>query len=110
MLKLKLLLALLFATFLINNSAFAQTNNKQGFANKIDYKCWVELYGGEDIIQFISMPEQSSASIAKQLTGKKVIVPFTKQKQKIFRVFECVKSTQAFRSDTGRKLDKQTLR
>jgi len=74
-------------------------NNKN-----VDVKCHAELYGGQETIYFATVKENAVNQLANRLKNRKVPTVYSKEKQQIYRVFECVKLTDSFRSVQARNL------
>ncbi|TWX50669.1 TapY2 family type IVa secretion system protein [Colwellia hornerae] len=79
-------------------------------ASKIKVKCHVELVGGSDIIHFGIIQAKGLVKYSTWLVGKKIATGFSKQKQQVHQVKECVKSNDDFSNALSKKLDENTAR
>ncbi|MBA6253686.1 MULTISPECIES: TapY2 family type IVa secretion system protein [unclassified Colwellia] len=103
-----LALNLLFVSlFFISIDSVAKTTDK---STKIKVKCHVELMGGTDIIHFGIIDSNKLSKYADWLVSKKIATGFSKQKQKVHQVKECVKSNDDFSNALSKKLDENTAR
>ncbi|AOW76390.1 hypothetical protein A3Q34_05670 [Colwellia sp. PAMC 20917] len=103
-----LFVSLLFVSLLfISIDSVAKTTDK---STKIKIKCHVELMGGNDIIHFGIIGSNKLAKYPDWLVGKKIATGFSKQKQQVHRVKECVKSNDDFSNALSKKLDENTAR
>ncbi len=97
----------LLSLFLISAESIAKTANK---VSKVKVKCHVELVGGKDIIHFGIIKTGRIVNYSKWLVGKKIATGFSKQKQQVYKVKECVKSQDDFVSASSKQLDENTAR
>lgn len=93
-----------------NLSAFAKNDRNRLMVATVEYKCHVELLGGVQTIDFISVKEQNLNKLAKSLVGKKKLKPFTQTKLPIYKVFECVKLNDKFKRNQSNVIDEKTVR
>ncbi|PCI60068.1 MAG: hypothetical protein COB35_10025 [Gammaproteobacteria bacterium] len=92
-----------------SSTIFTQAAAEQNGA-KVEIKCWVELYGGKDIIHFANINLQNLNGYGNYLVGRKVKTAFRKEKLKVYKVKECVKLNEKFSSDRGRQVDENSIR
>ena len=95
---------------LISAIAHAQQFKNSLPVATIDYKCHVQLIGGIETIDFINVKQQSLNKIAVSLIGKKTFKPFSKEKNSIDKVFECVKLHDKFTRIHANAVDQKTIR
>lgn len=101
-------ITLLSLTFIFSSGAtFAKDVQKTA---KIKIKCHVELVGGKGIIHFGIIKKDRMSKYGQWLVGKKIATGFTKQKQPVYKVIECVKSADTFTNSTSQKVDEHTAR
>ena len=100
----------LLVSAMTNLSAFAKNDRNRLMVATVEYKCHVELLGGVQTIDFISVKEQNLNKLAKSLVGKKKLKPFTKNKLPIYKVFECVKLNDKFKYNQSIMIDEKTVR
>ncbi len=86
----------------------AKVKNKEN--KNVDMKCFVELVGGGDIISFWHIPKSKASNLAKSIKGHKIAVPNSKQKTKIYRVYECTLLKDDFTTSRAKMADKETAR
>jgi hypothetical protein len=98
---------LLLSLFFINSSTTAKGIEKP---IKVKIKCHVELVGGKNIIHFGRIKTARIAKYPQWLIGQKIATDFSKQKQQVFKVKECVKSQHNFTSASSKRLDEDTVR
>ena len=90
-----------------SDSTFAKAGEKAG---KTKVKCHVELVGGIDIIHFGIIKAKRIENYAQWLIGKKIATGFSKEKQPIYKVKECVKLHDKFSSLASQQVDDNTAR
>ncbi|SEK30016.1 hypothetical protein SAMN05216262_10112 [Colwellia chukchiensis] len=95
---------MLLFTLCVVVSSMASAADKSKQSKKIDVKCHVELYGGLESIYFASVPENKLNKLDVSLSNRKIATVYSKQKQQVYRVFECAKLTEAFSSAKARNL------
>lgn len=78
-------------------------------AARTEYKCYVELLGGKEIIYFVSVKTNQSKNLVSKLTGRKVSGNGYKAIA-IYQVKECVIETESFSSEVAQALDRVTIR
>ena len=75
---------------------------------KADVKCHIELVGGKQLIYFASVKESQVNKLVDTLANRKVPTPFSKERQQVYRAFECVLLKAKFSSVKANRLfDKQ---
>lgn len=77
---------------------------------KYEYKCWVTLTNGEQVISFQKLSPKNSNSRAKLLVEKKSRVSTPKGMKSVTTVHECVKLNQQFITPEAKALDEKTPR
>jgi len=106
--KNKVLIGLLSLGLIFSASdTLAKTSNKTA---KIKIRCHVELVGGKDIIHFGIIKNERKTNYAQWLEGKKIATGFSKQKQQVYKVIECVTSKNKFINLVSANLDENTVR
>ncbi len=86
----------------VNSSVNAADNAKQ--EKKVDAKCHVELYGGQQAIYFTTVQEKAINKLDKRLANRKITTVYSKEKQQVYQVFECVKLADNFSTLQARNL------
>lgn len=71
---------------------------------KVDAKCHVELFGGQQTIYLATVKENHLNKLSDRLANRKIRTVFSKDKQQVFKVFECVKLENTFSSIQARNL------
>jgi hypothetical protein len=77
---------------------------------KVEIKCHVELYGGNEAIHFRKIRKDKVAKLEQRLLNKKIKVANIKGKQKIYKVLECVPLNEDFSQLQSKNIDKDTAR
>tara|TARA_R110000787_G_scaffold173773_2_gene286371 strand:+ start:268 stop:612 length:345 start_codon:yes stop_codon:yes gene_type:complete len=101
---------ILFITLLllVSTNVIADAANKEGKKYKVDAKCHVEVVGGQQVIYFAYVKEDKINKLADTLVNRKFSTPFFKEKQRVYKVFECVLLDAKFNSAKANQLfDKQ---
>jgi hypothetical protein len=106
----KLITSVLIAVLFTSISTLAQNSKNRVIEATIEYKCHVELLGGIQTIDFVSVKEQNLQSLASSLVGKKKFKPFTRMELPIYKAFECVKLNEKFSNNRSNAIDKKTTR
>jgi hypothetical protein len=101
-------ITLLSLTFILSSGA-TLAKDVQNTA-KIKIKCHVELVGGKDMIHFGVIKKDRMFKYGQWLVGKKIATGFSKQKQPVYNVIECVKLADTFTNSTSQKVDDNTAR
>jgi hypothetical protein len=101
MIKLSLFIILIIVSF----TSDAKQANK-----KVDAKCHVELYGGVETIYFRTIKSDQLDKLAKKLINRSVLTPLSSEKQKIYKVLECVFLQDTFKASSSKKIDAITAR
>jgi hypothetical protein len=91
--------ALSFTTFAKNNSKEEKT---------IKTKCFVSLYGGEQTILYQIINENMLKNLANKLTNSSTMTTLSENRQKVYKVFECVKTTDDFKNKFALAVEKVT--
>jgi len=97
-------LMMLFLALSLSVSAFVYAADNVKPDKKVDTKCHVELYGGQQSIYFATVKESAITKLNKRLVNRKIQTVYTKEKQQVYRVFECVKLTESFSTLQARSL------
>lgn len=93
---------------LLSLSTNAVAANKTIKNKKVDAKCHVELTQGREVIYFATVKEGQVNNLVDIIVNRKIIPPFSKDKQQIYRAFECVLLSAKFNADKANELfDKQ---
>ncbi|NQY33524.1 MAG: hypothetical protein HRT37_00870 [Alteromonadaceae bacterium] len=78
---------------------------------RIEMKCYVSMIGGADLIHYIVLNSEEAAKNLKQsLPGQKILTTESNKKQQIYKVKECVSSSNKFANAIAKYLDKNTAR
>lgn len=77
---------------------------------KVDVKCFVELVGGGERVSFWNVSQNKVSILSKSIIGRKVMVPNSKQKVKIYKVYECVLLRDDFKGSKAKIVDAKTAR
>ena len=101
MIKLSLFITLIMISF---------TSNAEQANKKVDAKCHVELYGGVETIYFRTIKSNQLDKLAKKLINRSVLTPSSSEKQKIYKVHECVFLRDTFKTTSSKKIDAITAR
>ncbi|WP_019029375.1 TapY2 family type IVa secretion system protein [Colwellia piezophila] len=94
--------------FIISNDLEAKTSTKQD--EKVDVKCFVELVGGREMVSFWNVSQNKASNLSNSITGHKVMLPGSKQKVKIYKVYECILSKADFTGSRAKIVDGETAR
>lgn len=97
------LLLVLSLSLLINMPVFADENSM------VEMKCHVQLLGGIEHMYFAKLPLSKADKLTKQLIGR-TITANNGNKDKIYKVIECVKLDSAFKGFASKQLDEKTVR
>lgn len=65
---------------------------------KVDAKCHVELVGGQQVIYFARVKQSQVNKLVNTLVNRKIPTSIAKEKQKVYRAFECVLLDAKFNS------------
>jgi hypothetical protein len=71
---------------------------------KVDVKCHIELVGGKPLIYFARVKESQVNKLVDTLANRKVPTPFSKERQRVYRAFECVLLKAKFNSVKANQL------
>jgi len=71
---------------------------------KIDVKCHVELFGGQQTIYLATVKESHLNKLSERLANRKIHTVYSNEKQQVYKVFECVKLENSFSSIQARNL------
>ncbi len=85
-------------TSLVNAEDNTKTNKT------VDVKCHIELNGGRESIYFATVNENALKNLDKRLINRKIPTVYSKNKQQVNRVYECVKMTDDFSTAQARVL------
>lgn len=110
--KLLILCALLLALFSVQAAKPVKTVEERGGTSnkKLDAKCHVTLVDGTEAIQFWLTKSDGLSKLANHIIGKKVTKQKSRDKIKIYKVYECVLEGDKFTSLKAQSLDKKTPR
>ncbi len=86
----------------------AKQSKKEG--KKVDVKCFVELVGGGEMVSFWNVSENKVSSMSKSTVGRKVMLPNSKQKVKVYKTHECALLGDSFTSSRAKTIDAETAR
>lgn len=84
----------------------AKAGNKE--EKTIKTKCFVTLYGGEQTILYQIIKEKNFNSLATKLTNSSTMTTLSKSKKKVYKVFECVKTSDNFQNKFALAVEKAT--
>jgi hypothetical protein len=101
-----LFLSILFVVSAL--SSYSTLANQK--VEKIEVKCHVEIYGGGEAIYFRKIKKDKLDKLEQRLVNKKIKVPKMKEKQKIYKVLECVSLDKEFSTFQSKRVDKDTAR
>ena len=74
-----------------------------------EYKCHFEMVGGEQLVNYLMSKDKYAAQLQQEMAGKSIYAKNGVTRRYIYKVFECVRADQPFKSDAARALDEQTL-
>jgi hypothetical protein len=93
--------------FLFSFSSIADNNIKKPKVYKrTDLKCFVSFLGGGETIYRLSAFDDDPQKLADSLPGRMVYSHVTLTNKKVYKVMECVKSKNKFKSKQARMLEK----
>ena len=75
----------------------------------VEMKCHVQLLGGVDHLYFAKLKQSYANKLTSQLIGR-TISQAKGNKDKIYKVIECVKLDSSFNNFASKQLDKITVR
>ncbi len=84
----------------------AKQSKKEG--KKVDVKCFVELVGGGEVVSYWNVSQKKVTSLSKSITGRKVMLPNSKQKVPVYKVHECVLLSESFTGSRAKIVDAKT--
>lgn len=94
--------------FSFNAVSFESTDKKQN--KKIETKCFVELYGGQQTIVYRVVNNNKFEQLTRFLVNKSVLTTLSDKKQKIYKVIECARLTDDFKSSASKSMESITAR
>lgn len=102
-------LSILFLSFLSTTSFVVKANAPNGKIKPIkvvdiEMKCYVELMGGGESIQFTNTPYESLEDLTQVLMGRKVKLVGDKVAKPIYKIKECVPLADKFKSKRAQAL------
>tara|TARA_R110000737_G_C14161281_1_gene409576 strand:+ start:97 stop:441 length:345 start_codon:yes stop_codon:yes gene_type:complete len=106
----KIVLVGLIASSLNSVYAVAKNDKNRVIEATVEYKCHIELLGGTQTIDFVSVKEQNLNKLADALLGKAKLKPFTQTKLPIYKVYECAKLNDKFKRNQSNLIDEKTIR
>jgi len=92
------------------SSVAKQPDKKDKQESKIEVKCHVELFGGNETIYFRVLKSAHLDKLSKELVNREVLTSLSRAKQKIYKVHECVPLTASFTLLKSQLIDKKTTR
>jgi hypothetical protein len=91
-------------------SAQVDANKYKGVERLVEYKCFIELHGGSNVVQHIRFKgERKQAAILKQM-ARELKVPNKKEKQSVYKIHECVLADQDFTEARFRYVDNNQVK
>jgi len=87
-----------------------QQDKKDKQESKIEVKCHVELFGGNETIYFRVLNSKHFGKLAKELVNREVLTSLSRTKQKIYKVHECVLLSDNFTLRKSQLIDNQMTR
>jgi hypothetical protein len=99
-----LIVSLYFA--IASCDTLAKSGDKE--AKTINTKCYVTLYGGEQTILYQIIKENTFKNLATKLTNSSIMTTLSKNKQKVYEVFECVQTSDNFKNKFALAIEKVT--
>ncbi len=85
----------LLVGYLLTTTHMTSAASKQK-TDKIKAKCYVELYGGQNIIVYQMVKENNILKLPKILANRSVMTTLSNKKQKVFKVVECQEENSPF--------------
>jgi hypothetical protein len=79
-------------------------------AKKVEAKCHVELFGGNETIYFRMINSEDLSKLANRVINRKILTTFSGEKKKIYKVHECVYATASFTLTKSQNIDKRMMR
>lgn len=84
------------------------TPNQNREVKTIETKCFVTLYGGKQTILYQIIKENHFTNLANKLTNSSTMTTLSDKKQKVYKVVECVKTSEEFNSQMALAVEKIT--
>jgi len=101
------LITLVFFIMISFLSDAEQVNKRD---KKVDAKCHVELYGGEETIYFRTIKLGQLEKLANKVVNRSVLTTISSKKKKIYKVHECVLLKNSFKASRSKTVDLRTAR
>ncbi|MDT0602403.1 TapY2 family type IVa secretion system protein [Thalassotalea castellviae] len=76
--------------------------------NTIKTKCFVTLYGGQKTILYQIINAKELSQLPKTLTNSTTMTTLSEEKQKVYKVTECTKSSEPFKNKFAQAVEKIT--
>lgn len=89
---------LIILIILINTSFDVTAATSPSITYKVDVKCYVELVDDIEMIYFARVKNSQINTLVDTLVGKKIPVPFARNKHQVQQAFECVLLESKFNS------------
>lgn len=107
----QILKTIIFFILVVSFSTIAKKPDKKDIqGNKVEAKCHVELFGGNETIYFRMINRMELGQLPKQLINREVRTSLSRKKQKIYKVHECVFLTAKFSLTKSQVIDKKMSR
>ena len=87
-----------------------QPDKKAKQEDKVEAKCHVELFGGNETIYSRVINRIQLNNLPKELVNRNIRTSFSREKQKIYKVHECVFSTAKFTLTKSQRIDEKMTR
>jgi len=87
-----------------------QPDEKGKQEDKVEVKCHIELFGGNETIYSRVINRMQLINLPKELVNRNIRTSFSREKQKIYKVHECVFSTAKFTLTKSQRIDEKMAR
>lgn len=104
----KKLFILVIGLFFVSSSFYTLAKSDAKQEKTIKTKCFVTLYGGEQTILYQIIKENQFTNLANKLTNSSTMTTLSDKKQKVYKVVECVKTSEEFNSQMALAVEKIT--
>jgi hypothetical protein len=102
----KIILIAVSAILMIVSHQGEAKPSKEG--NTIKAKCFVTLYGGKKTILYQIIQADKIKALPKMLTNSTTMTTLSEEKQKVYEVTECIKSSEPFKNKFAQAVEKIT--